>query len=221
MLFRFPSRTLESFVQETHFENNSNPDPSDFLVVEPGLAYPSSVGFNGSLKFTLDYDFVVEIPNEELVHPLRGINRNGTLAVMPNVTEVNIFYQDALLDTAVLGRAFLSKVYLSVEYRSTGPVFRLAQTTPGQYNPNPVPFDPDCTNSSGLDPGKIAAIVVPVTVVLGAILAAIFYYKRRRERQKQTQPDVIKLPESSGIWSRSSNPNLTPAMTPAGLPDQQ
>jgi hypothetical protein len=147
--------------------------------VEPGLTYPSSVGFNGSLKFTLDNDFVVTIPNEELVHPLRGIDSTGAVAVMSNVTEANIFHQVALLDTAVLGKAFLSKVYLAVEYRSTGPVFRLATSTPGDFSPDPVPFQPDCTTNSGLGPGKIAAIVVPITVVALAILIWLYWHKKR------------------------------------------
>jgi len=79
---------------------------------------------------------------------------------MPNVTEVNIFNQVALLDTAVLGKAFLSNVYLAVEYRSTGPVFRLAQSTPGDLSPNPVAFQPDCiTDGPGGTTGKIVAIM--------------------------------------------------------------
>ena len=174
-------------MQETHFANNTHYNSSEFYVVEPGLTYPSSVGFNGSLKFTLDYDFVVEIPNEELVHPLRGIARDGSLAVMPNVTELNVFHEPALLNTAVLGRAFLSKVYLATEYRSTGVVFRLAQSTPGNFLPDPVLFEPDCTNNSGLDAGKIVAIVLPISVVIIVFLLAI-YYRRKKKQQKVKAP---------------------------------
>jgi hypothetical protein len=148
--------------------------------VEPGLTYPSSFGFNGSLEFTLDDEFVVTIPNEELVHPLRGIDSTGAIAVMSNVTEVNIFHQVALLDTAVLGKAFLSKVYLAVQYRSTGSVFRLAEITPGDFSPDPVPFQPDCTNP-GFGAGKIAAIVVPITVVALALIG-YFYWRWRRNQ---------------------------------------
>ncbi|CAG8681214.1 10840_t:CDS:2, partial [Acaulospora colombiana] len=163
VLFRFPERTLRAFAQETEFANGTLPDPSEFYIVEPGITYPSDIGFNGSLKFTLDNDFVVEIPNEELVHPLRGIARDGTKTLMTNTTEINVFRDVALLDTAVLGKAFLSRVYLVVEYRSSGPIFRIAKSNSGNLPPNPVPFEPDCTPSQpdqGPNLGKIIGIAV-------------------------------------------------------------
>ncbi|PVF92310.1 hypothetical protein CPB86DRAFT_791292, partial [Serendipita vermifera] len=99
-LFRFPERTLNAFAQATNFVNSSLPDPSQFYIVEPGLTYPASPAFNGSLKFELDHDLVVEIPTEELAHPLRGISPTGERVTMSNTTELNIFREVALLDTA-------------------------------------------------------------------------------------------------------------------------
>jgi hypothetical protein len=78
--------------------------------VEPGLYYPQTKGFNGSLIITLSNGFEVEIPNNELSNPLRGINTNGARVLQPNITEVNIFSQNAPLNTAVLGKVFLSQV---------------------------------------------------------------------------------------------------------------
>ncbi|CAG8683403.1 12207_t:CDS:2, partial [Acaulospora colombiana] len=188
-LFRFPQTTLNAFAEATNFVNGSLPDPSQFYIVEPGLTYPSSPAFNGSLKITLDYDFVVEIPTEELAHPLRGISPTGERVTMSNTTELNIFRQVALLDTAVLGKAFLSRVYLMVQYRSTGAVFRLAKSNQGELPIYPVAFDPDCTNSKRkLSKGAIAGIVIGslVGAVLIALLVRLLY--RRANRLPQQGP---------------------------------
>lgn len=78
---------------------------------EPGLLYPSTTGFNGSLLITLNNGFEVEIPNDELQHPLRGIAPNGTRVLGDrNTTEVNIYWTAAPLQAAVLAKVFLSQV---------------------------------------------------------------------------------------------------------------
>ena len=97
------------FQQNTGWTNHTNIGP-DLLVTEPGLFYPSSVGFDGSLIISLNNGFEVEIPNEELQHPVRGLDRNGTRILQNNVTEVNIYSKPAPLDAAVLGKVFLSQV---------------------------------------------------------------------------------------------------------------
>jgi hypothetical protein len=81
-------------------------------VVEPGLWYPKDRKLDFSLVFKLNNDFEIEIPNEELVHPLRGIAPDGKRVLNDNITEVNIYNQTALLNTAILPRAFLSRVSL-------------------------------------------------------------------------------------------------------------
>ncbi|PVF91007.1 hypothetical protein CPB86DRAFT_820853 [Serendipita vermifera] len=192
ILFRLPKGTLEAFAQATNFVNDSLPDSSQFLVVEPGLTYPSSVGFNGSLKFTIDYDFVVEIPNEELAHPLQGISPSGERVVMSNTTEVNIFRKVAFLDTAVLGRAFLSSVYLMVEYRSTGAVFRLAKSNLANLPPDPVAFEPCCKIKPPIAP--ILGSVLGFLAIVVAILFGLWLYRRLRRPRIPPSPLVRPLP---------------------------
>jgi hypothetical protein len=110
-LFRLPQTVLQSFQEATGWSTDTAADiDSDLYVVEPGLYYPQTKGFNGSLIFTLNNGFIVEIPNEELANPLRGIDLNGARRLQPNITEVNIFSLGDPLNTAVLGKVFLSQV---------------------------------------------------------------------------------------------------------------
>jgi hypothetical protein len=109
-LFRLPLTLLENFQQITGWSPDTKADPN-LLIVEPGLLYPQSIGFNGSLIIKLQgYDGEVEIPNYELSHPLRGIATNGTRILDTDLTELNIFHEAPLFDTAVLGKVFLSQV---------------------------------------------------------------------------------------------------------------
>ncbi|KIN02425.1 hypothetical protein OIDMADRAFT_122224 [Oidiodendron maius Zn] len=108
-LFRFPQTILQAFQTVTGWSSNTTPDPN-LYIAEPGLNYPQMTGFNGSLIFTLNDGYEVEIPNDELSNPLRGIDTNGARVLQPNITEVGIFYQEAPLNTAVLGKVFLSQV---------------------------------------------------------------------------------------------------------------
>jgi len=112
-LFRLPQTLLQYFQDVTGWSANTTADPN-INIIEPGLFYPQAQGFNGSLIFTIvDRDggsIEVEIPNNELSNPLRGINKNGARVLQPNITEVGIFFQNALLDSAVLGKIFLSQV---------------------------------------------------------------------------------------------------------------
>lgn len=106
-----PPTVLQLFKEHTGWKAATTVD-SDLLVTEPGLLYPTSVGFNGSLIFLLNNGLEVEIPNDELQHPVRGIDVNGTRILQENITEVNIYSQPAPLAMSVLGKAFLSQVSL-------------------------------------------------------------------------------------------------------------
>jgi hypothetical protein len=115
-LFRLPGSIFQSFTNyltlRKVWANNITVDSREFLVMEPGLFFDSQTPFNGSFKFTLDGGsdssnrFDVEIPTQELVRPLRGINRNGTRVQIGNVTELAVFHEAALFDSAVLGENY-------------------------------------------------------------------------------------------------------------------
>jgi hypothetical protein len=105
-MFRFPEDVLNGFQQYTNWHNDVSVSNS-LYIVERGLFYNS--GFNGTLKFSLKNGPVIEIPNEELAQPLRGIDPTGQRVLQSDVTVVNIFDQVAPEGTAVLGKAFLSQ----------------------------------------------------------------------------------------------------------------
>jgi hypothetical protein len=108
-LLRLPQTLLQAFQESTGWSPNTKADPN-LLVVEPGLYYELANSFNGSLVITLSDGDVVVIPNEELSNPLRGIDANGKRSLNTNISMVNIFHQEAPLNTAVLSKVFLSQV---------------------------------------------------------------------------------------------------------------
>jgi hypothetical protein len=104
-----PQTTLQSFQEVTGWSSDFTVGPN-LVIDEPGLYYPQTKGFNGSLIITLSTGLKVEIPNEEMTNPLRTIDVDGARVLQSNITEVNIFDQEAPLNTATLGKTFLSQV---------------------------------------------------------------------------------------------------------------
>ncbi|KAF7510332.1 hypothetical protein GJ744_006828 [Endocarpon pusillum] len=177
-LFRLPTFAFDLFKQHTQWTSDTTGDP-ELLVTEPGLFYPSSTGFNGSLLISLNNDFEVEIPNAELQHPLRGIAANGTRVLNNNITEANVYFNSAPLQAVVLGKAFLSQVYLAVDYDAKR--FKLARQIQRDVTPNPAHLSP--CSSKKLGGGSIAAIVIGS--VLGLLIALLlwsgWYFRKRLE----------------------------------------
>jgi hypothetical protein len=116
-LFRLPEDVLQRFQQITGWTNEPSLISEELYIVEPGLNYNSS--FNGTLIFTLNNGFTIEIPNEELAWPLRRIDTTGQRVLQSNVTVVNIFNQEAPEYTAVLGKVFLSQACLIIFLHGT------------------------------------------------------------------------------------------------------
>jgi hypothetical protein len=110
-LFRFPSNVIGLFNTSIGLKNDTSLVSPELYIVEPGIYYNTS--FNGSLVFTLAGGFEVEIPSYELAGPLRGIDQTGKRVLQSDVTMVNIFESSAPLNTATLGKVFLSMASLS------------------------------------------------------------------------------------------------------------
>jgi hypothetical protein len=108
-LFRLPTQTHQRFGDKTGWNASEIPDPGSLVLAEPGLWYPRNFNFNFSLVFKLNYDFEIDIPNDELAQPLRRIAPDGKSVLQEDITEVNAPHQPALPDTAMLLRAFLTR----------------------------------------------------------------------------------------------------------------
>jgi hypothetical protein len=102
-------------------------------VPEKGLAYPRNVtaGLGVSFVITLDDGqdgFTIEIPNHEIQRDLRGISQTGEPVANSSFSELQVFAEDALADTAVLSTAFLSQVS-----NITSPSPTVSRNKPGAF----------------------------------------------------------------------------------------
>ncbi|KAK6332767.1 hypothetical protein TWF696_002789 [Orbilia brochopaga] len=207
-LFRFPTARLLSL---DSLGLKSGKVASDWLpnlqVNEPGLRYTAGSPPPFSLNIVLngnDEDLSIVIPNEELEHPLRGINDNGTYVVSNNYTELNVFQDPAVRNTIVFGKAFLSQVYLAVDYEARK--FYLAASSTSTTGCNPVPFrSPSGKSGSGrrLSSGEIAgyvglAIGVVTFLIVAGLLGVVCWlwksgrldrYRRRGVNITERDPD--------------------------------
>ncbi|KAF3919846.1 hypothetical protein ABW20_dc0110622 [Dactylellina cionopaga] len=216
-LFRFPSGRLASL---DSIGLGAGKVPSDWLpnlqVNEPGWRYKAGSPGPFSLNIALrgnDEDFQIVIPNEELEHPLRGIDQNGTYAVNRNYTELNIFQESAVRNTIVLGKAFLSQVYLLVDYEAGK--FYLAASSPSLAGCNPVPFG--CTDDGslrdkqnkiagyiGLAFGAVAFLII--VVVLG--LAIWFWKSGKLDRYRRRGVTITERDMDCGTYSQQNTQNM-------------
>lgn len=105
--------TLKEFTDVVPVASDTLREKSDFLVLEPGLAYQSSLAdFNLTLSITLDTGMTVEIPDNEMKRALRGIEADGSVGVDRNLTEILVFSKANVDNTFSLGRSFLSQVII-------------------------------------------------------------------------------------------------------------
>ncbi|KAK3689333.1 hypothetical protein B0T22DRAFT_375669 [Podospora appendiculata] len=243
-LFRLPKSDLERFKDfYTKYTNSTAAtlNPSDYkgtlLNLEPGIVYPKSSGaFNASLRFTINNELTVDIPHYEFERPLRGLDENGTVVLVERYTELQIYGSPAPEDAPVLGKAFLSQLYLLVDYDKMK--FSLAPQNLEAGTPLPKSSG-DCP-SSGTDTNASSDLnlrtgLIVVGAVLGALLlllAVLFVvHKARglpqwlvvagswRRNQKQvkvpvTDEDAGQLPKPNGA-SQPGNP-VSPGAVASG-----
>ncbi|OIW27910.1 hypothetical protein CONLIGDRAFT_454163 [Coniochaeta ligniaria NRRL 30616] len=166
----------------------------DIYIPEPGLIYTHNnltASFNGSLVIMLaDNNFTVEIPVEELCNPVRGIARDGTRVVNGNFTELAVYQDPAPEDAAVLGKVFLSRAYLYVDYDKGE--FTLTQSASSGRTILVATGD-DGTSCAGGGSGwsRVTIALVAVVAVLGLALLGIlacFLIRRRRSDRAITWP---------------------------------
>ncbi|KAB5585663.1 hypothetical protein GE09DRAFT_1210261 [Coniochaeta sp. 2T2.1] len=160
---------------------------SEIYIPEPGLIYPTTNltrQFNASLVIMLaKNNFTVEIPLEELVNPVRGIARDGTRVVNGNFTELAVYQDPAPEDAAVLGRVFLSRAYLYVDYEAEE--FTLTPSAGEEGGMILVGSGEDGGCDGGGGWSRVTIALVAVVAVLGvALLGGLACWGVRRRRRK-------------------------------------
>lgn len=161
----------------------------EIYIPEPGLIYPYNnltSRFNGSLVIMLaENNFTVEIPVEELYNPVRGIARDGTRVVNGNFTELAVYQDPAPEDAAVLGKVFLSRAYLYVDYDKGE--FTLTPSARSGRTILVATGEENATCGSGSGWSRVTIALVAVVAVLGlALLGVLACWPVRRHRGKRT-----------------------------------
>lgn len=161
----------------------------EIYVPEPGLIYPyiaKSTGmFDGSLVITLDNGFSVEIPTEELYNPVRGIAKDGSRVVNQNFTELGVYQDEAPEDAAVLGKVFLSRVYLYVDYDADEFTLSLAATEGRAGSILVATGEGTCGDDDENGWSSVMKGFVALVVILGVALVtvlALWLLRRRKDR---------------------------------------
>jgi hypothetical protein len=183
-LFRLPSNLIEIvegiYGSATGYGGATTPipDPADpsILDLEPGLIYPylsnSTAKFAPTMSITLNNNFSVEIPWYELVQPLHGLAPNGSRVTNTNFTEVQIYQTADPEEAAVLGKIFLSAVYLHVNY-DLG-IFQLAgSNTNAPGTPDIVPTQAVACSQSPSDNQPLKLGLIFLGVIVGLLVVAV------------------------------------------------
>ncbi|KAK4031426.1 hypothetical protein C8A01DRAFT_21342 [Parachaetomium inaequale] len=204
-LFRFPSGSLEAvdsfFKSATGWAGGPVSDPHNFSTnlvdLEPGLVYPAAAGsFNATLSITINNEFTVEVPTHELWRPLRGLDAAGNVALDSRFNELQIYGSKAAGYAPVLGKAFLSQVYLFVDYEAKTPNFRLTPLPPGLTATAAVSSASCSTGLSASDKGLIGVGSVLGAIILGGLLYGLYRYcwgpgaksSKKKPKPKQSDP---------------------------------
>ncbi|KAM7192338.1 hypothetical protein V8F20_008929 [Naviculisporaceae sp. PSN 640] len=176
---------------------------NELLNIEPGIVYPSDFGnFNISLRITINNSLTVEIPPHEFQRPLKGLDKTGKPVVDMEKTEMQIYGYTANepQDSPVFGKAFLSQLYLFVDYETM--TFHLANQNMDVSTPIPT-SSAECTSSDsgGLSPAAKGLIgvgaVVGVLLLLVALLGYCFYkrvWRPSRENRRPITPPYVDPP---------------------------
>ncbi|KAK4447975.1 hypothetical protein QBC34DRAFT_302262 [Podospora aff. communis PSN243] len=196
-LFRLPSAQLgllRNHIEDlTGLRSAAALDSRRIFTPELGLAYETSSSINASLSLRLSDGFSIHIPSEEFEQPLRGLNVSGAPAVNDSLRELQVLGLPSGDDVVILGRAFLSKALLSVDYDTNS--FRLARPEglDGIFRPVYIDF-----KEARLHPetkGLIAIGIVVFGQVQLCLIIGIWYSKN------PTPSSMLAI--EPGDWSRA------------------
>lgn len=212
-LFRLPSPNLQDITTmfaQVSASNNAPVDSSQYqglYNLEPGLVYPSSAGaFSVSLEITIDNGLTVTIPSHELVRPLRGLDANGTQIVDTRFNEVQIYGRPAPEDGPVLGKAFLSQLYLFVDFESSK--FHLAKQNLGANTPLPK-SSASCPAAPPLSKDGKGLIAIGVFLAVAIFVVLIYVgYKWLCGPRRREKPGPLNRPDANPTEATDKRPGV-------------
>jgi len=171
------------------------------LDLEPGLVYRNNISSNNiisRMQITLKKGLQVTLNSEDIVQSLRGLDQDGVPTVNQSMTEVGIYREPGLGDASILGRAFLAKVYMFVDYEKS--VFRLGLLDEEALLQAPISSG-SCGNSSLSAEAKglvsIGVIVFVFMVLIG--LLALFLWRKLRKSEARLRDSEAQLSEQKTL----------------------
>lgn len=209
-LFRLPSPDLQDVLamfSQVGTNDTGTVQPSqyaDLYNLEPGLVYPRSAGnFSVSMEITINDGQTVTIPSYELVRPLRGLDADGRQIVDTRFNEVQIYSQPAPEDGPVFGKAFLSQLYLFVDFESSN--FRLAKQNLEANTPLPKSSAecPDKEKLTKTDKGLIAIGSVLAAAVVAGLIYLLYRWLKKEPVGKVSDPATGNGPIQLGELSET------------------
>ncbi|KAM7219685.1 hypothetical protein V8F06_004898 [Rhypophila decipiens] len=210
-LFRIPDERWSRFNDLIEDFTGKSLDPvriaptdydNELYNLEPGTVYPAEFGnFNITLRITIANGLTVEIPSHEFQRPLRGLDKAGKPTVDTSKNELQIYHYSPgePQDSPVFGKAFLSQLYLYVDYEAM--VFHLAKQNLDVSTPLSVSnFTCDDSSDNGrLSPTAKGLIGVGAVVGLLLVLLALLCYcfckkvwRPSRGKKLQGTPPIVK-----------------------------
>ncbi|KAM7203243.1 hypothetical protein V8F33_002234 [Rhypophila sp. PSN 637] len=211
-LFRFTPGMLFNWKSITKFNETllqvytSETANNNLSFTELGLPYDSAkVDDNWQLSITLDNGYKTTLPSFELQRPLLGFDNFGNKDAVPGITNLQILnVPTGEGEVPTLGKIFLSRSYLAVNYETSQFGLALAAIDPAtdkyvsfpskacsSNSSSPDPNAPNDSSSSSSDSkpplgaiigGSVGGFVLLIVLVIAAIFCV---RKRRRERRKR------------------------------------
>lgn len=180
----------------------------------------SNPTFTFKLGATSDSNFATEIPL-----PYAALNLAADMPLYNVSTPYFPIRRAAHDDQITLGRAFLQKAYLVVDWEREHFTIGPSSANSNTYDVRTIPsISQGQSSSSGkadstktTRPGTIAGVVVGAVMCLALILAAIWYCQRRRTKARHlatvqekdiTNSDIAELPDKRAVSAEAMSSDV-------------
>ncbi|KAH8902220.1 acid protease [Coniochaeta sp. PMI_546] len=229
-LFRFTPGMLLNWKQITGFNETllqvyANEEANNLSFTELGLPYDSSRVGDWSLSITLDSGYTTTLPAYELQRPLLGFDNLGNKQAVPGITNLQILnVPTGAGEVPTLGKIFLSRSYLAVNYETSqfGLALAAVDPQPNSYVPLGCNSAANGTSGNGTTGGGGTGTTSGSSVPLGAIIGgavgggallvfaiALFCWTRHKKRKQALA--------NSGYPSQAASPGMSHAEYPPGV----